>query len=418
MSANLTEGELRVVHRRFGGDVKQFGVFVCAPERSTVKYIREIVAELQLHATRPGLKALKTTDTKNNLSRGLRSVYHQVFSAARDGLTALTHRIMQQEAMTAGASPCEAEAIANRVIERELITWGPKAFYAAVDPRMTIVSRLRAKQAETPSWFDFALTEDDFAAAFESHKLELWVTLYRDFAAVDGRPTRVTVVVGGATEVFDWPDHRSARILDGRAVTVSDGRAVRIQLVATPARWHGVVVVDLRKTRPASEIIPTLPTRATFNLRDWRIRGGVQTDAGTVEDSDEIVPLTCPITLVRPRIPARGLFCRHLRCFDVEVFVAQQMTASLSQRRAWKCPLCSSPCAVDKLYIDLWFKDLVDRAPAGVGRVIIGAERTEYVRDAADADPVAEDDDGEPPFKRPTVAPIVGVCAESAIVLE
>mmetsp|Transcript_45451 Transcript_45451/g.83162 ORF Transcript_45451/g.83162 Transcript_45451/m.83162 type:complete len:448 (-) Transcript_45451:103-1446(-) len=49
-------------------------------------------------------------------------------------------------------------------------------------------------------------------------------------------------------------------------------------------------------------------------------------------------PLLCPLSLTRMTIPVRGRQCRHLRCFDLEAYLAT--SASTIYQRRWHCPLC------------------------------------------------------------------------------
>ena len=63
------------------------------------------------------------------------------------------------------------------------------------------------------------------------------------------------------------------------------------------------------------------------------------------------VPLVCSITKEKMNIPARGIFCTHYSCFDVNNFL--EIVCSSSNPR-WVCPVCKKPCYEFKIDIILF----------------------------------------------------------------
>jgi E3 SUMO-protein ligase PIAS1 len=52
------------------------------------------------------------------------------------------------------------------------------------------------------------------------------------------------------------------------------------------------------------------------------------------------IPLTCTLSTEKIKLPARGIFCNHYQCFDLQNFL---MMISQSANPRWVCPLCKLP---------------------------------------------------------------------------
>lgn len=68
--------------------------------------------------------------------------------------------------------------------------------------------------------------------------------------------------------------------------------------------------------------------------------------------------LSCPITLMRIMIPARGDDCRHLQCFDLESFI-QVTKGSKAFNNRWKCPECPLILRNDAIVIDPFVSEIL-----------------------------------------------------------
>lgn len=67
--------------------------------------------------------------------------------------------------------------------------------------------------------------------------------------------------------------------------------------------------------------------------------------------------LRCPLTQVLPKLPARGIDCKHVKCFDLEAFVVLQGT---SRTKRWQCPICG--LGVLRPVIDKYYEEIVQMA--------------------------------------------------------
>ena len=52
----------------------------------------------------------------------------------------------------------------------------------------------------------------------------------------------------------------------------------------------------------------------------------------------QVLPLTCPITMLRVVIPAKGRLCSHIQAFDLATYIA-----FCNQAQVWNCPICQKP---------------------------------------------------------------------------
>jgi hypothetical protein len=76
-------------------------------------------------------------------------------------------------------------------------------------------------------------------------------------------------------------------------------------------------------------------------------------DDDLVMDRTMSIDLVDPFTSVMWVTPVRGSDCRHLECFDLEVFLASRVKDSgLSSPDKWHCPICKSDCRPPMLVID------------------------------------------------------------------
>lgn len=88
--------------------------------------------------------------------------------------------------------------------------------------------------------------------------------------------------------------------------------------------------------------------------------------ASTTTEDDDVAcvertqrfKLSCPITLMRMMIPARGRHCRHLQCFDLESFI-QVTKGSKAFNNRWKCPECPLILRTDVLVVDKFVEDIL-----------------------------------------------------------
>ena len=55
------------------------------------------------------------------------------------------------------------------------------------------------------------------------------------------------------------------------------------------------------------------------------------------------------------QLPCRSVACRHVECFDVEVYLRAN-----EKRPKWQCPICHHPAPIDHLRIDRFFQSILE----------------------------------------------------------
>merc|ERR1712194_953881 len=68
--------------------------------------------------------------------------------------------------------------------------------------------------------------------------------------------------------------------------------------------------------------------------------------------------LSCPITLVKLSIPARGRNCDHVQCFDLLTFLSSN---SFPSARRWRCVFCEKFTPVNELVVCQMFKSMLEK---------------------------------------------------------
>jgi hypothetical protein len=66
-----------------------------------------------------------------------------------------------------------------------------------------------------------------------------------------------------------------------------------------------------------------------------------------VDTCASTVSVKCPVTQMRVGIPARGVTCKHMQCFDLEGALRNCHTACY-----WSCPICDMPITATDLIVD------------------------------------------------------------------
>ncbi|ETO82339.1 hypothetical protein F444_03499 [Phytophthora nicotianae P1976] len=80
------------------------------------------------------------------------------------------------------------------------------------------------------------------------------------------------------------------------------------------------------------------------------------------EDEDDVVAtvtmlsVRCPLGLCVINLPARGIHCKHLQCFDLKTFM---MFSKKARSKAWRCTVCHRFIKATDLRIDPYLKKLL-----------------------------------------------------------
>jgi hypothetical protein len=151
---------------------------------------------------------------------------------------------------------------------------------------------------------------------------------------------------------------RPGRPLDlGSAVRVSPRNFLSLETLDKRVHYVAVLVVrDVPRAHLARAIlarrgvpIAAAAACAVAAVRGSRVsvsdlRGGRAAGVCADDDDDDVCMASVTLALCDPvaktpmRIPARGLQCRHVQCFDLLCYLRFQETPSLS---SWLCPHCA-----------------------------------------------------------------------------
>ncbi|KAI9499224.1 hypothetical protein BDB00DRAFT_223882 [Zychaea mexicana] len=83
----------------------------------------------------------------------------------------------------------------------------------------------------------------------------------------------------------------------------------------------------------------------------------------------QTLSMKCPLAFSRIQTPIRASTCSHAQCFDAYTFLKMN-----EQTPTWSCPSCSRPIAsFDDLFVDGYFKDILDTVGRNADTVRIGA---------------------------------------------
>uniref|UniRef100_A0A2H8TX64 E3 SUMO-protein ligase PIAS3 n=2 Tax=Melanaphis sacchari TaxID=742174 RepID=A0A2H8TX64_9HEMI len=112
--------------------------------------------------------------------------------------------------------------------------------------------------------------------------------------------------------------------------------------VAQKLTWNDLLV-ELKKR-------PVRPSNKTKEL----IKKSMENDADMGVDS-MFATVKDPLTKLRMKLPARGVDCIHLQCFDAIQFL--QMN---EQKQTWTCPLCKKKIKFENIEVDEFFLNMLE----------------------------------------------------------
>ena len=80
-----------------------------------------------------------------------------------------------------------------------------------------------------------------------------------------------------------------------------------------------------------------------------------------ISESSIHVTLKSSFSQARINIPARGVACKHINCFDLDEYVDQNL--SFNHLHKFKCPHCGDVLQLDDVRSCLLFEMILDKAP-------------------------------------------------------
>ncbi|TMW56786.1 hypothetical protein Poli38472_006796 [Pythium oligandrum] len=172
---------------------------------------------------------------------------------------------------------------------------------------------------------------------------------------------------------------------------------IEIRTIENPTIF--AFTVQIVEFRDVNELVEEVKA-ASANITYDEARENVIKSFGGGDDDDEdaiiatctMLSVRCPLGLCVITLPARGLHCKHLQCFDLKTFLQFNKKA---RSRAYRCTVCHNFIRATDLRIDPYFKQVLAE--------VEGEEELEEVEISPDASwkrRVTEDAVQPPPQKK------------------
>lgn len=126
---------------------------------------------------------------------------------------------------------------------------------------------------------------------------------------------------------------------------------------ATEAGKGWVVAIFLVVKLTSDDLLDRLRKKGTRKPEYTRniIIQKLNSDDDDVATTSLKVSVTCPIGMMRMKVPCRPSTCDHLQCFDGYTFL--QMN---ERKPTWNCPVCNKKAFYEDLFIDGYYQDILD----------------------------------------------------------
>ncbi|KAK2605311.1 hypothetical protein N8I77_008159 [Diaporthe amygdali] len=125
------------------------------------------------------------------------------------------------------------------------------------------------------------------------------------------------------------------------------------------------LVVNVCKTTPVDTLVRAITSRKISKASVLHELTRKAHDA-EIEMSSQVLSLKCPLSYMRLVTPCRATTCTHVQCFDATSYLQLQQ-----QGPQWLCPVCSKSAPYERLAIDEYVRDILDRTSRSVEQVDI-----------------------------------------------
>lgn len=125
------------------------------------------------------------------------------------------------------------------------------------------------------------------------------------------------------------------------------------------------LVVNICKTTPVDSLVRTITGKRISKASVLHELTRKAHDA-EIEMSSQVLSLKCPLSYMRLVTPCRATTCTHVQCFDATSYLQLQQ-----QGPQWLCPVCSKSAPYERLAIDEYVRDILDRTSQNVEQVDI-----------------------------------------------
>ncbi|XP_024544158.1 uncharacterized protein LOC112351103 [Selaginella moellendorffii] len=123
-----------------------------------------------------------------------------------------------------------------------------------------------------------------------------------------------------------------------------------------------------------SEGVNALVRRA---LRERQILPSFKKNPAPCIDATAVpVSTQCPLSGSRLKVPARGISCTHLTCFDLECYLKEnaELAAGIDKQTEatmWRCPYCGSDATWPQIVVDGFILRILKALPGNIPAVLI-----------------------------------------------
>ncbi|KNZ51807.1 hypothetical protein VP01_37g1 [Puccinia sorghi] len=155
----------------------------------------------------------------------------------------------------------------------------------------------------------------------------------------------------------------------GQALDLKDGKPNQIEIAYSNCdkRFYFVVyLVEYYGVYGLMKNLKTIQKRGHEQVLKEIIAGSGDEDVMT---SASVITLTDPVVFGRIKIPIRSMRCKHLQCFDAEMFYTM-----MEQTPTWLCPVCNSKLKNEEITIDEYFESILKASPASLDSVVVEAD--------------------------------------------
>ncbi|KAE9542339.1 hypothetical protein AGLY_003466 [Aphis glycines] len=115
----------------------------------------------------------------------------------------------------------------------------------------------------------------------------------------------------------------------------------------------GVFLAEKLTCEEQIEKLRKRPYRTIETSKEF-IKNLMDKKADIIVDSMVVVTLNDPLTKTRMTLPARGVECIHIQCFDAMEFLKMN-----ENMQTWKCPICRSKVRFENIEIDGYFLNII-----------------------------------------------------------
>lgn len=155
----------------------------------------------------------------------------------------------------------------------------------------------------------------------------------------------------------------------GQALDLKEGRSNQLEIAYSNSDKRFFFVIYLVEYFGVYGLLRNL--KSTRKRTEEQVLREIISTAGDedVMTSASAISLKDPVVFSRIKTPIRSTKCKHLQCFDAEMFFTM-----MEQTPTWLCPVCNSKLNNDEIAIDEYFESILKATPSSIDSVIVEAD--------------------------------------------